>query len=100
VSYRACDPNVSASGATSCSLAENVFWALWEQSSGESTDGTIEAYNPVSSSSGAFDCGSGSDTVTCVGTTDASVDVTFSTSAFYAYTRADANAYARSHSVG
>jgi post-segregation antitoxin (ccd killing protein) len=98
---RACDQNISASQDASCPLAENVFYELWEQSNAEpvaNTNQTVDAYSPASQQTFAFTCDADSETLTCVSDSDSSDVVTFSNSAVYDYTQADANAYAKSGS--
>jgi serine/threonine protein kinase len=66
---QACDENISASEATSCPFAENVFVSYWEDYSsyGEQSETYISAYSPTTGHSYGMSCTFDGITVECTG---------------------------------
>lgn len=74
-SLQACDQNISANSATSCSFAENVFVAYWEdyEAYGEQSSTYIVAYSPTTEEDYGMTCAFDGSTVSCSGGTEAFV---------------------------
>lgn len=74
-SLQSCDQNISASSATTCPFAENVFVAYWEEyeSAGEQHELYVEAFSPATSQSYGMSCTLESGIVDCYGGNEAFV---------------------------
>jgi serine/threonine protein kinase len=72
---QSCDPNVSASSATSCPFAENVFVAYWEEYEefGEEYETYVSAFSEAAGETYGMECLLESDVVNCYGGEDAYV---------------------------
>jgi hypothetical protein len=72
---KACDPNISANGSTSCPFAENVFraYAADYKTNGPSQDVGVQATSPVTGRSYTMRCQTTAAVVTCAGGTNARV---------------------------
>jgi serine/threonine protein kinase len=72
---RACDQNISAGPVTSCSFAENVFVAYYDdyKANGVQSTNAIEASSPVTHQSYTMDCSTDDVTVNCTGGTNSFV---------------------------
>lgn len=99
---RNCDTNIVANANTSCSLAENIFWEVYEHGGREGTTPTaVEAYSPVTQKDYEMDCIRQAVLIACESSPiGAGLFVSFTAAAIQSYTAAQAAAYERSGKAG
>jgi hypothetical protein len=99
---RNCDTNIVANVNTSCALAENIFWEVYDHGGrAGTTPSAVEAYSPVTRKDYEMDCIRQGSLLACESSPiGAGLFVSFPVAAINSYTSAQAAAYERSGKVG
>lgn len=99
---RNCDTNIVANVNTSCALAENIFWEVYDHGGRQGTvPSTVEAYSPVTRKNYEMNCIRQGNLIACESSPiGAGLFVSFPVAAIDDYTGAQAAAYERSGKVG
>jgi hypothetical protein len=98
---RNCDTNIVANASTSCALAENIFWEVYEHGAVEGKFTAVEAHSPVTDRNYEMDCVRQTNLIACESSPiGAGLFVSFPLAAIQDYTAMQATAYARTRDVG
>jgi hypothetical protein len=98
---RNCDTNIVANSQTSCALAENAFYEVYESRNAQETYRAVMVYSPPAHKSYELGCDHSGLLVACTSSPlSQSIYISFPRAAIDAYTETQAATYTRTRDVG
>lgn len=98
---RNCDTNIVANSQTSCALAENAFYEVYESRNVQEKYRAVMVYSPATHKNYELGCNHSGPLIACTSSPlSQSIYLSFPQAAIDAYTETQAAVYARTHDVG